>query len=134
MRRKPLVLGSFEGNFENDPRKTTIQIQDNFLHPISLLPGMRDYEGLLVTEDGNRFDTLFLTTSYDPYDIIHRKLTFRETTVIHYLDYLFNKKIEAPVGEINVDIKTKKMSMDITAREVPSGKVINLRFTGVKIN
>lgn len=134
LRRTPLVLGSFEGNFENDPRKTTIKIQDNFLHPISLAPGMSNYKGLLLTEDGNTFDTLFLTTSESPYDIIHRKLTFRETTVIHYLDYLFNKKMEAPVGEINVDIKTKKMSMDITAKEVPSGKVINIRFTGTKIN
>lgn len=134
LRRKPIVLGTFEGNFENDSRKTTLKIQDNFTHPISLLPGKSTYKGLLITEDGNRFDSLFLTTVGDPYDIINRKLTFRKTTIIRYADYLFNRKIEGPVGEISVDANTSKVTMDIKARNVTSGQEVNLRFSGIKIN
>lgn len=135
LRRPPLVLGTFEGYFDDfRSQKLVMKIEADFKHPVYYEYYDYSYTGLLVTTNLPMRDTLFVSHSEGRHYIFHRKIPLLDRTIIHFARYQFNQWIEDPYGEIVVDPKTRMMTLNIMAKDITTGKEIPVRFTGKKIN
>lgn len=135
LRRKPLVLGTFEGYFDDfRSQKLVMKIEAGFKHPVYYEYYDDSYTGLLVTTNLPMRDTLFISQSEGRHYIFHRKIPLLDRTIIHFERYQFNQWVEDPYGEIVVDPKTRLMTFNIMAKEIATDKEIRVKFTGKKIN
>jgi hypothetical protein len=135
LRRKPLVLGTFEGYFSDmQNQKVVMKIQENFKHPIYYKDYNEDYIGLLISTNLPGRDTFFVANDEGRHYIFHRMIPLRETTIVTYAEYVFNRWMLGPVGEIVVDPKTRAITLNVKAREVATNKEILVKFSGKKVN
>jgi hypothetical protein len=122
---KPRVEGHFQGYFEGFSQRADVYINYEYANPV-----FANEKGIMITSNIGKFDSLFSPEGWNEHVILNRRIYFDWANTI---GEGINNRIRFPHGSINLDKDYKSLTIDLTVKEVSTGRDIPMKFKGTKI-
>jgi hypothetical protein len=120
------VEGHFQGYFEGISQKADVYIKSNDFSNSEFF----NEKGVMITSSVQKFDSLFSPDGWNEHFVLNRRIYFDWANTI---SEVINNRIRFPHGSINLDKDYKTLTIDLTVREVSTGRDIPMKFKGTKI-
>lgn len=127
LNRRPQIEGHFQGFFEGISQKANVYIKGHdFANP-----GYFNSNGILVTSDIVKFDTLFSPCGWNEHVVLNRKIYFDNSTTFNEQA---NPRLMFPKGSMSLDKDYRTLTLDLILKEVATGQMTSMKFKGSKVN